>query len=78
MSLINFELSNADTDRIDEFERMHDCPLRTNEYGIEGEIYVGPIGGNLTFSFTPTGLGVIAKVRCSCGAELDLTDYESW
>lgn len=30
------------------------------------------------YSFYPTGLGVVAKVRRVDGQELDLTDYDSW
>lgn len=37
----------------------------------------GAIGGGLTFSFTPTGLGEIARVKYF-DEELDLSDYESW
>ena len=36
----------------------------------------GAIGGRLTYSFTPTHLGVIVKVQCSCGEECDVTDYD--
>lgn len=39
---------------------------------------VGAIGGRLTYCFTPTGLGVICKIKCECGEEFDATDYESW
>lgn len=36
------------------------------------------LGEHFTYTFTPTGLGVIATVRCTlCGEELDLTDYDS-
>lgn len=45
------------------------CPLYMKD---------GAIGGRLTFTFTPTGLGEIVKVKCACGEELDLTDYEGW
>lgn len=38
----------------------------------------GAIGGRLTYCFTPTGLGTIVKIVCSCGEELDLTDYDKW
>lgn len=38
----------------------------------------GAIGGVLTTSFTDTTLGQICKVRCACGAETDLTEYEDW
>lgn len=36
------------------------------------------IGGYITFSFTPTGLGIITKVTSFSGKELDLTDIDSW
>lgn len=39
--------------------------------------YEGAIGGGITYSFTPTGLGIIIKVE-SYGQVLDLTDYGSW
>lgn len=40
--------------------------------------YQGAIGGVLTYSFTPTSIGTVHKVRCTCGAEMDVTDYEAW
>ncbi len=38
----------------------------------------GAIGGRLTYYFTETGLGVVVKVLCACGASCDLSDYDSW
>jgi hypothetical protein len=39
----------------------------------------GAIGGRTTFSFTPTGLGVITRIKDNItGKELDLTEYEEW
>ncbi len=38
----------------------------------------GPVRGGLTFTFTPTTLGTVTVVRCLCGKETDLTDYDSW
>lgn len=41
--------------------------------------YDGAIGGRLTYSFTPTSIGTIVKVKDNMsGSEIDLTDYESW
>ena len=40
--------------------------------------YEGAIGGKFTYAFTPTGIGVIERVTCSCGSVLDLTEYEKW
>lgn len=37
--------------------------------------YAGAIGGRLTYSFTPTGLGTVVRVKCACDEEIDLTDY---
>ena len=38
----------------------------------------GAIGGVRTYSFTPTGLGVVIVVKCACGAEENCTDFDSW
>lgn len=37
------------------------------------------IGGQFTYSFTPTSLGDVVKVKCGfTGQEIDLSDYDSW
>ena len=42
-------------------------------------LYTGCTGGNLTYSFTPTSLGTVVKVKeALTGEELDLTDYDLW
>ena len=40
--------------------------------------YSGAIGGAYTFEFTGTSLGTCVHVRCSCGEEIDVTDYDNW
>lgn len=41
--------------------------------------YYGAIGGGLTYSFTPTGLGVVVEVtEYHTKKTINLTDYESW
>ena len=41
--------------------------------------YYGAIGGAYTYSFSPTSLGCVVKVRNSVtGDEIDLTDYSAW
>lgn len=32
----------------------------------------------VTYTFTPTQEGLVIKVRCSCGEEEDITDYDEW
>jgi len=39
--------------------------------------YHGAIGGGTSFSFTPTSMGMIAKVVYN-GDTLDLSDYDKW
>ncbi len=36
------------------------------------------IGGAFTYSFTPTSLGDVIKVKYFTGDEIDLSDYEDW
>lgn len=43
-----------------------------------GYPYTGAIGGDVTYMFTSTSLGVIAKIQYLDNDELDLTDYENW
>jgi hypothetical protein len=38
----------------------------------------GAIGGAFTYCFTPTSIGVACSVKCSCGEEIDVTDYDLW
>lgn len=66
-----FEISGEELKKYKEWYEEHNksCPLYQN---------VGAIGGRLKYSFVPTGLGIVIVVRCSCGEELDLTDYENW
>ena len=35
-------------------------------------------GATITYSFTPTGIGDTIKIKCSCGEEKDITEYEHW
>lgn len=38
----------------------------------------GVSGGTFQYVFIPTTIGTIILVRHNSGAELDLTDYDSW
>lgn len=45
----------------------------------DGYPYGGAIGGRVTYSFTPTSIGLIIKVTYSLTNEtIDLTDYDNW
>jgi len=73
-----FTLSDKQVAQVREWENNHHCKLRTDEHGIKNEIYVGAIGGSLTYCFTPNGIGTAEGVKCACGEKLDLTDYDLW
>ena len=51
---------------------------KIKEWNHDCKIEQGAIGGQCTYSFTPTNIGTIAKVKCACGQELDITDYDNW
>ena len=38
----------------------------------------GAIGGQYTYDFTPTSIGVLCGLRCSCGAHITLTDLDTF
>ena len=62
-----FNLTDDEKLRIDKWRRKHKCKVR-----------VATIGGRLTYCFTPTGIGVLAKVKCSCGKKIHLRDSKDW
>ncbi len=64
-----FELSDLEEKAVDEWRKGHECSLRCTNT---------TIGGKIKYSFTPTGLGVIVAVECTCGAKLDLSEYDKW
>ena len=86
----NFTISDEDQVKIDYWLKHTVFPtIVLNQIGTDleqyhvtledGTIYPysGAIDGSLTYSFTPTSLGLIVKVS-SHGYELDLTNYHEW
>jgi len=64
-----FELfSLKEIEKIKKFQEEHDCTIKG----------LGAIGGQYTYSFTPTNIGTVIKISCACGKEEDITDYEDW
>ena len=68
---MEFGITGSELVKLNKWMKEHDktCVLKYNQ---------GAIGGRLTYEFTPTGLGVIIKVKCGCGEFVDLTEYEHW
>lgn len=59
-------------------QRKSDDPF-IREEAEAGFAYYGAIGGELTYSFSPTSIGTVLVVKHSVtGEEINLTDYGSW
>ena len=70
-----FDLDIKQREDAREFIKNHECTAALDEFG---QKKFGAIGGGVTYHFTPTGLGVIASVSCTCGNKLDLTNVSDW
>lgn len=77
--LVAINLWAAEQDRkvIEEQKSRDDLPGYLTDNNTQP--YYGAIGGELTYSFTPTSLGTVEKVfHSGTKQELDVTDYDSW
>ena len=72
MDTMTFRLDEKQTKAYKEWVRNHNCPNWNKEF--DGR-YVGCAGGADKFYFCPTTIGMIAKVKCCCGSELDLSEW---
>lgn len=75
---MKFSFTHTETVLYHKWQAEHNAKCLFFDDGTEAEPPVGAIGGTTTYSFTPTSLGVVVKVRCACGVEIDLTDYKNW
>lgn len=60
-----------------EFKLSDEQWEKAKEWMKEREKYSGAIGGQFSFVFTQTSLGLITVVKDQ-ESELDLTDYDFW
>ena len=67
-----FELNNKENKAINAWIEKH-----REEHKMHPDA-CGAIGGRWTYKFTPTGLGIIIIIQCTCGAEENVTDFDSW
>lgn len=87
-----FAISNTDVTKINKWLKEEIYPPIVERQKLDPDIapfliadddgtiypYSGAVGGDITYSFTPTSLGTIFTVTHSSGAKLDLTTYEDW
>lgn len=65
----NFSLTPQQSEEVNNWLEKHECK----------QIDAGAIGGAFSYIFTPTGLGVIEKIRCNiCLEILDVSEYDEW
>lgn len=62
---IDFGFDEDELKRARKWERQH---LEKSGHG------VGVSGGNFSYIITPTGLGIIKEVKCTCGASYTIQD----
>ena len=66
---LTFDLLGGELKKYHRWKAKHDktCPDKG-----------AAIGGRITFSFTPTGIGTVVVVKCACGEEKNVTDFDRW
>ena len=71
-----FDVSKEQRELVKKWQEDHDKAKHIKP----GEIhrYAGAIGGTYTWCFTPTSIGMATNVKCSCGEEIDITNYDEW
>ena len=67
--MIEFKLNEKEEAASKEFQKKHRHP----------NVNKGAIGGHINFIFTPTSIADACTIKCTiCGAEENITDYNSW
>ena len=79
---MDFWISGEEFKKVERFKKFHKCSLPNaskKKQRLTGQKKKqGAIGGQYTYSFTPTSLGTVVLVRCACGNEENATGYDSW
>ncbi len=70
---MKFEMSSIEWSETCKWIKSHDktCTLLKNNIH-------DTIGARITYTFTPTGLGMACGVRCACGESQETTDVSNW
>ena len=70
-----FKLTEKEASEIQEFMKKHkNCCLEKLD-----KMFFSSIGGQFSFTFTPTGLGNVVVIKCNaCDKSEDVTDIPDW
>lgn len=64
-NLNGFPITDEEMKAIEEWQKKHEAEAHN------GSSYAGAIGGRYSFIFTPTSIGTVGTIRCSCGADFN-------
>lgn len=66
-----FPIYEDEYKKIESWKKKHDEEAHGADYENNKFRNGGAIGGSYTYEFTPTSIGVLGRVRCTCGAYID-------
>jgi len=69
-----FPITEEESKQIHDWIRKHNEEKHGADYAKKKYRYTGTIGGAFTYEFTPTSIGTIGTVICSCGEEFIFSD----
>lgn len=72
-----FSVTKKQSEQAKIWRQTHDEKKHSKEFK-HNQRYSGAIGGAYTWQFTGTSLGEIVSIRCSCGDEINLTDWSDF
>lgn len=70
---LGFPISKEEMDKINDWEDKHIKAKHWDNIHNRPKSF-GAIGGNFTYKFIPTGIGVFGSVKCSCGECFDFQE----
>lgn len=74
---MEFYLDEYEQKELDKWNAEH-YPRCTMGGGSDSISPCGAIGGRLTYCFTPTDLGITTVIKCACGEEVNVTNFDEW
>ena len=75
---MKFQTGSKSDDALNAWLQTHVLECSWWQISDDGKLPKGLQGGAITYTFTPTHAGLIIKVKCGCGIEADVTDYDEW
>ena len=67
---LGFPMTEEEVQKAEKWMKEHDESAHKGKSS-------GAIGGRYIYEFTPTSIGVFCGLRCSCGASVTLTDFNT-